>query len=66
MDITKQILNLLNLQMSRLENIWATGIIVDDSYGEYLKCHHLLEVSLGSLLLGGFLKLGDAVVILIC
>jgi len=52
--------------MSRLENIWATGIIVDDSYGEYLKCHHLLEVSLGSLLLGGFLKLGDAVVILIC
>ena len=52
--------------MSGLENIWATRIVVDDSYGEYLKCHHLLEVSLGPLLLGGFLKLGDAVVVLVC
>ena len=52
--------------MSRLENIRARCVVIDNRDREYLDCHHALELSLGLVVLDGLLELGDRVVILVC
>jgi hypothetical protein len=63
--IAKQVLDLLDLKVSRLQDIGRTGVVVDDSDGKDLQGHHVSEVALRSVVLYRLFELRDAVVVLV-
>ena len=65
MNVRQQILHLLDLQRSRLQNVRSAGVIVDDGDGEDLEGHLDADVPLQLVALEGSLELGNRVVVFV-
>lgn len=65
MDKVQEVLDLLDLEVSGLEDVGRAGVVVHNRDGEDLERHLVPELSSELVVLDGLLELGDRVVVLV-